>query len=65
MEGNCFGCCGATTGSPKFKIDFLPGGLKDVATAKETAAKINAVTGVYFSTRAGVSDQILAAATTD
>ena len=48
MDGNCLGCCGATTGSPKFKIDFLPGGLKDPQTAKEAACKINAVTGVYF-----------------
>merc|ERR1712159_499811 len=48
MEGNCCECCGPTTGAPKMKLQFLPGGLKDEQTAKETACKINQATKEYF-----------------
>jgi hypothetical protein len=49
LDGNCFGCCGQTTGAPKHKTLWLEGGLKDEITAKETASKVNAVIKEYFS----------------
>lgn len=47
-DGNCCECCGQPTGAPKMKLQFLPGGLKDEQTAKETACKINAALKQYF-----------------